>query len=303
MTASTPTSLGAAAPGGGAVVTRPKGAGRSRRTPRSQTFVRIVVLVIVLGYLVLPLFAMLEFSTRGDFDKATSSFTRSLQSYAAIFTYPNLIDGIVTSLAIAVLTVFGMLLLLVPTMVWTVVRVPRMRRVVEFLCLLPLAIPAIVIVVGIAPIYRWMGQHLGAVGGSALTLAFIDIILVLPYSYRAIDASLRAIDTATLSDAARSLGAGWPRTIFQVIVPNIRGGILSASVLAIALVLGEFTIASLLSFNTVQVVIFLLGKRDPWVSVAVSLAALVFAFVLLFVISRFAPGADRRAQQVAEEPA
>ena len=61
-----------------------------------------------------------------------------------------------------------------------------------------------------------MGQHLGAVGASPLTLTFIDIILVLPYSYRAIDSSLRSIDTATLADAARSLGAGWPRTIFQV---------------------------------------------------------------------------------------
>ena len=47
-----------------------------------------------------------------------------------------------------------MLLLLVPTMTWTVSACPRMRRVVEFLCLLPLAIPAIVLVVGIAPIYR-----------------------------------------------------------------------------------------------------------------------------------------------------
>jgi putative spermidine/putrescine transport system permease protein len=284
-------------------VTRPKGAGKGRRTPTSQRLVRGTVLVIVLGYLILPLFAMLEFSTRGDVDPVTKQPTRSLESYAAIFSYPNLVDGIVTSLQIAVLTVIGMLLLLVPTMVWTVVRVPRMRRVVEFLCLLPLAIPAIVIVVGIAPIYRWMGQNLGAPGGSPLTLAFINIILVLPYSYRAIDAGLRAIDTATLSDAARSLGAGWPRTIFQVIVPNIRGGILSASVLAIALVLGEFTISSLLSFNTLQVIIYLLGKRDPFVSVAVSLAALVFAFGLLFVISRFAPGANDRAQRAAEESA
>ena len=150
---------------------------------------------------------MLEFSTRGDFG------TRSLDAYAAIFSNQNLIDGVTTSLQIAVLTVAGMLVLLVPTMVWTVVRVPRMRRVVEFLCLLPLAIPAIVIVVGIAPIYRWMGQHLGAVGASPLTLALIDIILVLPFAYRAIDASLRSIDSPTLADAARSLGAGWPRTI------------------------------------------------------------------------------------------
>jgi putative spermidine/putrescine transport system permease protein len=257
-----------------------------------------VILLIVFGYLVLPLFAMLEFSTRGDYG------ARSLQNFAAILEYPDLIDGIATSLGIAVLTVLGMLVLLVPTMVWTVVRVPRMRRVVEFLCLLPLAIPAIVIVVGIAPIYRWMGQNLGAFGASPLTLAFINIILVLPFAYRAIDSGLRTVDVATLADAARSLGAGWPRTTLQVIVPNIRGGLLSASVLAIALVLGEYTISSLLSFHTLQVVIYLLGKRDPWVSVAVSLAALVFAFVLLYVITRFAPGAGERAQgAVEEEPA
>ncbi len=256
-----------------------------------------MILILVLGYLILPLFAMLEFSTRGDFG------TRSLNSYGAIFSNANLVDGITTSLEIAVLTVLGMLVLLVPTMIWTVVRVPRMRRVVEFLCLLPLAVPAIVIVVGIAPIYRWMGQHLGAVGASPLTLAFINIILVLPFAYRAIDSSLRSIDTVTLADAARSLGAGWHRTIFEVIVPNIRGGILSASVLAIALVLGEYTISSLLSFNTLQVVIYLLGKRDPFVSVAVSFAALVFAFVLLIVITRFGAGADHGARPEAEEPA
>ena len=299
-----PDVLGAAEPHGSAMLApRPKGAGKARRAPRSQTFARSVVLLLVLGYLVVPLLAMLEFSTRGPIDKVTRTFPRSLEHFAAIFSYPNLVDGIVISLQIAALTVVGMLLLLVPTMVWTVVRVPRMRRVVEFLCLLPLAIPAIVIVVGIAPIYRFMGQNLGPFGASPLTLVFINIILALPYSYRAIDSSLRSIDTATLADASRSLGAGWPRTIFAVIVPNIRGGILSASVLAVALVLGEFTISSLLSFNTVQVVIFLLGKRDPFVSVAVSLLALVFAFVLLFAISRFAPGADSRSQRAAEEPA
>jgi putative spermidine/putrescine transport system permease protein len=302
VTASTPTSLGAAATGGGAVLARPKGAGRGRRAPRSQRIARIAILVLVLGYLVLPLFAMLEFSTRGDVDPVTKAATRSLQWYAAIFSYPNLVDGIVASLEISVLTVLGMLVLLVPTMVWTVIRVPRMRRVVEFLCLLPLAIPAIVIVVGIAPLYQFMGRYFGAFGASPLTLTFIDIILVLPYSYRAIDSSLRGIDSATLAEAARSLGASWPRTIFEVIVPNIRSGILSASVLGVALVLGEFTISSLLSFHTVQVEIYLLGKRDSFVSVAVSLLALVFAFVMLFLISRFAPGAGNRGRRGVEEP-
>jgi putative spermidine/putrescine transport system permease protein len=295
MSATPGTPLSAVAPQSGALVARPKGAGRGRRGSRLQTSARIAILILVLGYLILPLFAMLEFSTRGDYG------SRSVNAYAAILSNQDLVDSVTTSLQIAVLTVLGMLLLLVPTMVWTVVRVPRMRRVIEFLCLLPLAIPAIVLVVGIAPIYRWMGQNLGKVGASPLTLALIDIILVLPFAYRAIDASLRSIDTATLADAARSLGAGWPRTILQVIVPNIRGGILSASVLAIALVLGEYTISSLLSFNTLQVVIYLLGKQDPFISVAVSLSALVFAFVLLIVIARVGGGADRRAQPTVEE--
>jgi putative spermidine/putrescine transport system permease protein len=294
MTAPVGTSIGAAGPEGGALLARPKGAGQRPRS-RGQLGARIAILLIIFGYLLLPLFAMVEFSTRGDYG------SRSLASFAAILDYPDLIDGIVTSLQIALLTVFGLLLLLVPTMVWTVVRVPRMRQVIEFLCLLPLAIPAIVLVVGIAPIYRWMGQNLGGVGGSPLTLAFIDIILILPFAYRAIDSGMRTIDIATLSDAARSLGAGWPRTMVQIIVPNIRGGILAASVLAVALVLGEYTISSLLSFSTLQVVIFQLGKRNAYVAVAVSLSALVFAFVLLYIIARFAPGAGRRAQRAPEE--
>jgi len=294
---STSMGLGAATPDGGALLARPKGAGKGRRRSRLSTAARVAILVLVFGYLLVPLLAMLEFATRGDYG------SRSLASFQAILDYPELMDGITVSLQIAALTVVGMLVLLVPTMIWTVVRVPRMRRVVEFLCLLPLAIPAIVIVVGIAPIYRFMGQNLGVVGQSPLTLAFIDIILVLPYAYRAIDSSIRTVDVATLADASRSLGASWPRTILQVIVPNIRGGILSASVLAVALVLGEFTISSLLAFNTLQVVIFLLGQSDPFVAVAVSLAALVFAFILLYVIARFAPGAGSRAQRAVEEPA
>jgi putative spermidine/putrescine transport system permease protein len=235
---------------------------------------------------------MLEFSTRG------ARGARTLDAWIAIGSDPNLVDSIIVSLELAVLTVLGMLLLLVPTMTWTYLRVPRMRRVVEFLCLLPLAIPAIVRVVGIAPVYRVLNSFMG---GSALTLVFVDIILVLPFAYRAIDGGLRSIDVKTLADAARSLGASWPRVIGQVIVPNIRGGILSASVLAVALVLGEFTISSLLNFRTLQVVIDLLGKRNAYVSVAVSLAALIFAFLLIMLITYVARERRSRAQEVQEE--
>jgi putative spermidine/putrescine transport system permease protein len=152
-----------------------------------------------------------------------------------------------------------------------------------------------VLVVGIVPIYSVLSQ---ATRGNPLTLAFIDIILVLPYAHRALDAGMKSIDVPTLAEAARSLGASWPRVIFQIIAPNLRGAILSAAVISVALVLGEFTISSLLNYDTLQVVINLLGKRDAFVAVAVSLAALIFAFILVLGISIV--GSERR--RAAEEP-
>ena len=73
---------------------------------------------------------------------------------------------------------------------------------------------------------------------------------MLPYAYRAIDAALSAIDVKTLAEAARSLGAGWATTIVRIVVPNIWSGILSAAFISIAVVLGEYTIASLAATRT-----------------------------------------------------
>jgi putative spermidine/putrescine transport system permease protein len=242
---------------------------------RIRTAWRWFILLLVGFYLLLPMVAMLDFSTRG------APGTRSLEAWAAIPSSPGLIASIIASLQLALLSVLGTMLLLLPTMVWVHLRVPRLRRTLEVICLLPLTIPAIVLVVGLAPIYKWVTYFLG---GSPLTLTFVYLVLVLPFAHRAIDASLRSVDVTTLSEAARTLGASWPRTFIGVIVPNIRVGIMSAAVISIALVLGEFTIASLLNFETMQPVINLIGKRDAAVSVAVSLAALIFAFLLLIAL-------------------
>ena len=154
----------------------------------------------------------------------------------------------------------------------------------------PLTIPAIVLVVGLAPVYAWVNYFLG---GSSITLVFAYTILVFPYAYRAIDAGLSAIDVKTLAEAARSLGASWATVMWRVVLPNIRSAVLSAAFLTVALVLGEFTIASLLNRTNLQVAINFLGKSSATMSVAVSLAALLLAFVLLMLLSLF--GGRRRA--------
>jgi putative spermidine/putrescine transport system permease protein len=191
-------------------------------------------------------------------------------------------DAITTSLMLALLTVVGMVVLLVPTMIWVRLRVPRAARLVEFLCLLPLTIPPLVIVVGIKDVYAWVNY---LVGDSALTLAFVYVVLVLPYAYRAIDAALAGLDAGTLAEAARSLGAGWTTVIVRVIVPNIWPGILAAAFISVALVLGEYTFSSLLHYNTLPVVIVLIGKSDAPESMAAALAMILFAALLLVALS------------------
>jgi putative spermidine/putrescine transport system permease protein len=269
---------------------------QSRRAARQRAF-RAVVVTLLAVFFLLPLFAMLEFTTRGPGDTRTLDTWRTVVDVGLIRAdYPELWAGVKASAALVVLTVALMLLILVPTMTWVRLRLPRWHRAVEFTCLLPLTIPAIVLVVGLAPVYAWVTYFLGE---SSALLFFAYTVLVLPYCYRALDAGLSSIDVRTLSEAARSLGASWVTVMLRVILPNIRTAVLSASFLAVALVLGEFTIASLLNRDNLQVGINLLGKRDAKMSVAVSLAALVVAFVLLLVLS-LAGGRRRRASAPAD---
>jgi putative spermidine/putrescine transport system permease protein len=259
-------------------------AGLIARRARRQSVFRWTVLIVLGVFFLLPLAAMLEFTNRGD--GGTWSLLVDWPELST--TYPELAEGIVASLGQAALTALLMLVLLVPTAIWVRLRLPGLRPLVEFICLLPLTIPAIVLVVGLAPVYAWVNYFLG---GSSLTLTFAYAVLVLPYAYRAIDAGLSAIDVKTLAEAARGLGASWFTVMARVVLPNIRSAVLSAAFLTVALVLGEFTIASLLNRTNLQVAINALGKSSATMSVAVSLAALILAFVLLLLLSLFG---DRR---------
>lgn len=256
---------------------------------------RWVILALFGVFFFFPLIAMAEFSTRNLLGGG-----RTFRAWANLVQDEALFNAIIISLLLSIFTVVAMLILLVPTMIWVRLRAPWAKGLVEFLCLLPLTIPALVIVVGLRNVYLWVTYFFGE---SALTLMFIYVVVVLPFAYRALDAALSAIDLKTLSEAARSLGAGWFTTIVRVVVPNIWSGILSASFISIAVVLGEYTIASLSGYQTLQVQIVLLGKADGSTSVAASLAVLLFAFVLLLGLSLATRGRQRKTAIAVPTPA
>src|ERR1700737_3493880 len=147
---------------------------RARRL-KLQIF-RTIVLVIAGAFFLVPIGAMFEFSTRGNSVNAP----RTMVAWTNIVNTPDLVDAIITSLELAAITSIAMLVLLLPTMVWVRLRIPLLHRIVEFLCLLPLTIPAIALVVGLVPISRWMRIN---ISDSTLMLSALYLVLVLPYSY------------------------------------------------------------------------------------------------------------------------
>jgi putative spermidine/putrescine transport system permease protein len=260
---------------------RPRGM-QARRRRRLNLFRYVVFTVFGLFFLV-PLLAMARFSLEG----ATLG-TWSLTAWKQIASYqgtgvPPLISSIEITLELAVITCAVMLVLLVPTMIWVRLRVRWLARTMEFLCLLPLTIPAIALVVGLGQIYNRL-QHFSL---SALMLFWVYVILALPYAYQALSAGLSAIDVETLSEAARSLGASWFTVMMRVIAPNMRQAILNALLLTASLVLGEFTIAFLLLYNNLQVELYSISRNTPNAGVlfSTSLAALLLTFVLLLILS------------------
>jgi putative spermidine/putrescine transport system permease protein len=261
-------------PAAGVAAPRGMQAGRRRRL----NLFRYVVFTIFGLFFLLPLLAMVRFSLQGS-----KLGTWSLAAWQQIGSYPGLLSSVELTLELAVITCVVVLVLMVPTMIWIRLRVQWISRAFEFLCLLPLTIPAIVLVVGLAPVYNRIRHY----NLSALMLFWAYVILALPYAYRALSAGLNTIDVKTLSEAARSLGASWFTVMFRVVAPNMRQAILNALLLSSALVLGEFTIASLLLYVNMQVALYNISRETPNAGVlfSTSTAALLFAFVLLLILS------------------
>ena len=120
-----------------------------------------------------------------------------------------------------------------------------LRPIVEFITLMPFVVPPVVLAFGLIRTYSAKPLALTSSAlGNDLLLVGAYVVLSFPYMYRAVDTGLRSIDVRSLTEAAQSLGSGWPTILLRVILPNLRVALLSGAFLTFAIVIGEFTIAN-----------------------------------------------------------
>ncbi len=245
-----------------------------------------IVLILGLLYFILPLAGMAEFSLkmrRGVY---------SLDAYAKVLGDPQFQQTFGYSVLMALATIVFGVLLVVPTAYWVRLKLPGARPYIEFITLLPLVIPAIVIVFGYIRLYNtssWLPLT-GSTAGTNILLMMGYATLALPYMYRSVDTGLRTIDVGTLTEAAQSLGAGWFTILARVIVPNVLVAVLSGAFLTFAIVIGEFTMAALLDRPAFGPYMQILGSNRAYEPPALAVIAFAITWAcmgLIQLVTRF----------------
>jgi putative spermidine/putrescine transport system permease protein len=232
---------------------------------RPGTVWRWVVLVIAGAYFLLPLIVAFRFA--------------GIKAFGSVVSESGFTSSLGLSVRLAIVTTVITIVLMLPTTVYVHLRLPRIRRLMEGITILPIVIPPVVLIVGVLQIAP------GSLKSTAYLLALEYVVLAMPFAYRAIDAGLRALDLKTIVEASNSLGAGWINTLVRVILPNLTTALLSAVVLTVALVLGEYTMASLALYQTFPVWIYVNSQTSGQVSVAASLLALFVTWLFLMLIT------------------
>lgn len=240
-------------------------------------------------YFLVPLVATLLFSLKRNETGACCT----LANYGEILHDPQFWKAIRISFVIALETIVISLALLVPTVYWVNLKLRRLRPVIAFLAIVPFVVPPIVLVVGLLDLYRGTPDWFYAEPYGFLVAAYV--IVAFPYLYFSLDAGFRAIDIHTLTEAAQSLGAGWLTTITRVILPNIKSAAVAGALLTLAIVMGEYTIASLAAFDTFPVYIQYINQNKTYPAAAVTLLSFGITWAAMVAI---ALGGRRRAAAV-----
>jgi ABC-type spermidine/putrescine transport system permease subunit II len=239
-----------------------------------------LALLLVFLFLALAIVVVLSFTTRDVPSFPMTGVT--LDWYRTVFHDPIFRGALDNSVILASLTA------VIGAIIGTLAALPlarrrfRLRGVLFSTLVAPLAMPGLVIGIGMLSVYVLLGIQL-----SRWTILLGHLVFATPFVLLVMSARLRDFDSS-LEEAGRDLGEG-PFDVFRrVTLPIVFPAIAGAALLAAALSLDEFVITNFVSGSTVTLPLFIWSKLRIGVTPDTNAVSSIILAGLLLLVALFA---------------
>ncbi len=250
------------------------------------------VLVLILPHLMVLL---VSFARDGSWTTQALPPEYTLDNFRRLAQDSQLWRPIRNSVLMATLATAANVLVCFVAAYLLVLRRFRGRRLLELLVALPWAIPATAIAIGLAATFNRNDLLSGRVllVGTFWILPLAYFIRGVPLVSTAVEGSLRQMDPS-LEDAARGLGASWPRTMWRVILPAARPGLVAGALLAGVTAVGEFVASVVLYTHANRPISIEILAQLRSLSFGTAAAYSVLLIVLVLIITAVARWVEGR---------
>ena len=254
----------------------------------------MIYAVAAIAYMLIPLVVIAVFSFNdpaGKFNFTWEGFT--LEHWENVFSIPELNDAMLNSLELAAIST------VISTILGTLIALALVRyeffgrRAANFLIVIPMATPEVVIGASLLSMFLIYGIELGFT-----TLLIAHVMFSISFVVVVVRSRLIGFDRS-LEEAARDLGAG-PFTTFRLVtLPLLAPGIIAAALLAFALSIDDFVISNFNAGEFVTFPLFIFGASQRGIPVEVySLATILFLVSVVAMV--LTVWQQRRAERLAE---
>ncbi len=249
--------------------------------------------VLAIAYLLIPIAVILVFSFNDPVGKYNYTWTNfTLDHWQNAFGISELNDALLTSLRLALFatvisTALGTLMAL------ALVRYEFIgRRTANFVIVIPMATPEVVMGASLLSLFLIYGLALGFT-----TLLIAHVMFCISFVVVVVRSRLIGFDRS-LEEAARDLGASAFATFRLVTLPLIMPGIVAAALLAFALSIDDFVVSNFNSGTTVTFPLYIFGAFQRGIPVEVNVIATIL-FGVTLVAMGFTVLQQRRAERLA----
>jgi spermidine/putrescine transport system permease protein len=254
----------------------------------------LIIGVLVILYMLVPIAVIFVFSFNdpaGRYNFTWVGFT--LDHWKNVFGIPEMNEALWTSIKLALLTT------LISTVIGTMMALALVRhqffgrRAANFLIVIPMATPEIVMGSSLLSFFLILGHP--SLGFTTLLIA--HVMFCISFVVVVVRSRLIGFDRR-LEEAAKDLGANSFTTFRLVTLPLILPGVFGGAMLAFALSIDDFVISNFNSGTTVTFPIYIFGAFQRGVPVEVNCIAMIL-FGLTVVAMIFTTVQQRRAERMA----